>query len=320
MQVWDSDESLDEKVINLLENSLQPAITNVSIMCEGMTEQWPSPAPAVYNHSQQNFIIKSPYQEFVLISGSVTDDSVDEAISVSKAPDGIGLKELFMAKAIEDLQYDLRNNMDEAKKAKVIQYSLASKVLSEYTAYVGIDFESSVIRESGPMMRCAYAMPQMRMMKCCAAPMAMAAPMKMKKCARRCAEPMAMAAPKAAPMMMMDGCVEKCSMRSNNSMRNDTVKAMKPQVVQKNDTIEDIIDLQNPDGSWDSFMKVNNELVSQFNQKVAATIAAIVYIRKNAGSKLNSFKLILKKALKFLNKFDKTVNWEALLHKEESKL
>ena len=324
IQVRDNDESLNEKVIDLLETTLQPAITNVSIISEGMTEQWPSPSPAVYNHSQQNFIIKSPHQDFVLISGSVTNDSVDETISVSKAPDGIGLKELFMGKAIEDLQYELNDHMDEAKKAKVIQYSLASKVLSEYTAYVGVDFESHV--RSRPVEHCcARAAPLI----CCAMapPRCHAARLKSNKgCVkeelRYCKEKQPMRRLKAAAPMCFEEALDDihpvpmCAPHSIFS----TAKRVEQKVQKKSETVDDVIDLQNPDGSWDSSKNINNDLVNKYNQKVAATIAAIAFIRKNAGSKLNSFKLIIRKALGFLKKFDPNVDWEALLHEEESKL
>ena len=84
--------------------------------------------------------------------------------------------------------------------------------------------------------------------------------------------------------------------------------------------VEKLINEQNPDGSWDSSTKINDELVRKYNQKVAATIASIAFIRKNSGPALNSFKLIIKKALNFLQKFDSSVDWESIIDEEITKI
>jgi uncharacterized protein YegL len=313
IRVNDNDEKLTEKVIGMLENAIQPAISNTSIISEGMTEQWPSPAPAIYNHSQQNFIIKSPYQEYVLISGSVAGENVDETVYVNKATDGIGLKELFMSKAIEDLQYDIRMNHDESKKDKIIEYSLTSRVLSEYTAYVGIDFKSPKNEERifsyakrskiikgaarGPMCRCA-------------------APMRM-MCVD--AAPMRMMSVNAAPMKMMSVDADLIDFEDDDVSIEKTLRE-KSSVEKHEISVEKLVNMQNPDGSWDSSTKINNELVNKYNMKVAATIASLAFIRKNAGSALNALKLIIKKALNFLNKVDSAVDWEAIISEEILKL
>jgi Mg-chelatase subunit ChlD len=299
IHVDDDDKKLTEKVIGMLEAAIQPAMSNVSIICEGMTEQWPSPAPAIYNHSQQNIIIKSPYQEYVLISGSVAGENIDETIPVNKAADGIGLKELFMFKAIEDLQYDIRINQDESKKAKVIEYSLASRVLSEYTAYVGIDFSPLQRKEmiNRQKMRSYKGAAPKRKLFMGAAP-------EYKLC--------------AAPRHLIDDALE-CGKVEESHKKPDTSKkapgrsapmrqaqkrraaSPEPESSESDDQsekheseVEKLINEQNPDGSWDSSTKINEELVKKYNQKVAATIASIAIIRKNSGSALNSFKFIIK--------------------------
>jgi uncharacterized protein YegL len=346
IHVSDGDAKLTEKVIGMLEDAIQPAMSNVSIISEGMTEQWPSPAPAIYNHSQQNIIIKSPYQEYVLISGSVGSENIDETIPVNKAPDGIGLKELFMFKAIEDLQYDIRMNDDESKKAKVIEYSIASNVLSEYTAYVGIDFSPPPPLVEDNYM--AYAMPMRYsaaapMCDGAAAPMCYgAAPMcydgapkgsgspgffskissffsrSSKKSANTCAAPGSAAA--AVPSRKR-AAYNKPDMCKQDMCEPEEVSDGECEKIESHESeIEKLVSKQNPDGSWDSSTKVNDELVKKYNQKLAATVASVAFIRKHAGSSLNAFKLIIKKALNFLQKHDNSIDWESVIDEEIAKL
>ena len=264
------DDDLTEKVIEMLENSIQPGISNISIMSEGMTEQWPSPSPALYNQSQQNFIIKSPYQEYVLISGAVADESIDETINVSKTNDDMGLKQLFMGKAIDDLQYEYMKSNDDKKKEKIIEYSLASQVLSEFTAYVGVDFESNVRSNQHSFRRIHISKPMRPMEFICL----------------YAAEP------------------------KNFAIKN-----------QSNDLLDEIIDSQNPNGSWSSCKgTVDAQISSTYSFDVAATVYAIAFILKNAGSKLNSLKLIIKKALNFLKKNYKDTDWEEIIQKEKARI
>ena len=306
----EDNESLAEKVIDLLEASLQPAIFDVSIVSDGMTEQWPSPAPAIYNYTQQDFIIKSPHQESILMSGILTGESVDETISVSKAPNGIGMKQLFMSKVIEDLQYELRFNPDKAKKAKVIQYSLASNILSEYTSYVGIDFErNEPAFEADMRLNILHHAKHMR---------------NSLVDERRRSEEECLMYHDATKRRRFKGevgyYVRKPSIRKQEEdgsiSRRQQIQEEREQSIM---AIEKIIDLQNPDGSWESSINVNEELVKKYNQIIASTIAAIVFIRKNAKSMLKSLKLIIKKALNFLNNFDQNIDWEEVIHNEEER-
>jgi len=313
IHVDDDDKKLTEKVIGMLEAAIQPAMSNVSIICEGMTEQWPSPAPAIYNHSQQNIIIKSPYQEYVLISGSVAGENIDETIPVNKAADGIGLKELFMFKAIEDLQYDIRINQDESKKAKVIEYSLASRVLSEYTAYVGIDFSPLQQEEDEMMVKCARSAPRKKAAKPKGArPKGLLSHLQSMFGSSEKPDTSKKAPGRSAPMRQAQK--RRAASPEPESSESDD------QSEKHESEVEKLINEQNPDGSWDSSTKINEELVKKYNQKVAATIASIAFIRKNSGPALNSFKLIIKKALNFLQKFDSSVDWESIIDEEITKI
>jgi uncharacterized protein YegL len=322
IRVENNNETLTERIIDMLESAIQPALSNVSVICEGMTEQWPSPMPAIYNQSHQSIIIKSQYQEYILISGAVADENIDETIPVRKAPDEIGLKELFMSKAIEDLQYDIRINHDESKKAKIIEYSLASRVLSEYTAYVGIDFESSFNRYSSdddlierdycyelndmalydddeneclPERDFCYDIPERNY--------------EASSDSGDYVGEMMIPQKKALKRMIVDSGDDSADISGVAS-----IPATQPPI-----DIEKLIKMQNPDGSWDSSTKINDELSKKYNQKIAATIASLAFIRKNAGSALNSLRLIIKKALNFLKKFDSAVDWEAIISNEAAK-
>ena len=101
---------------------------------------------------------------------------------------------------------------------------------------------------------------------------------------------------------------------------NDKSSELEEKCERHESEVEKLINEQNPDGSWDSSTKINNELVKKYNQKVAATIASIAIIRKNSGPALNSFKLIIKKALNFLQKFDSSVDWESIIDEEITKI
>ena len=82
--------------------------------------------------------------------------------------------------------------------------------------------------------------------------------------------------------------------------------------------IDPVIDNQNLDGSWDTFYQTNYKLEEQFGKKAAATVAAIVYLTKNAKERLGSFKLIIMKAYQFLHSI-KDIDWETIV-KDELKL
>ena len=64
--------------------------------------------------------------------------------SIIKVGDGLGLRQLYMMKAIEDLQHEFLMSADGATKAKIIEISNASKVLTERILLYGLHVAATV--------------------------------------------------------------------------------------------------------------------------------------------------------------------------------
>ena len=72
---------------------------------------------------------------------------------------------------------------------------------------------------------------------------------------------------------------------------------------------------QNVDGSWDYFVNVNTKIEHKYGRNVAATVAAVSYIRRTFKDDLTQYSLMISKALSFLQNIDKNVDWEDIINK-----
>lgn len=109
-----------------------------------------------------------------------------------------------------------------------------------------------------------------------------------------------------------------CDTRSDEEPRDlvgDAFKALsrKMSSVKCTDPRTDV-QRQNVDGSWDDFPQIDEELKEKYGQKVAATVAAIVFI-KNKFKNGIEYSLIVKKGYSFLMKQNKEINWEEIVTK-----
>ncbi len=286
IQVDDGDPKFDEKVINMLSTAIQPGISSPTcVEGEGTSirEIWPSPLPTLYNESQQTIIFQSSLPSDALISGHCQNEAVDEVIKVCKISDSIGLKQYFSKKAIEDLQSDLILDSDnKSKKEKVIDLSIKSNVLSKYTSYIGVDFDSNVSSAEEDLYDLVF---------CSSA---------------RSTKPIKVLRSKAAPQCKSRRCV---SPPPDTFQETDHFET---------DIIDTIIHNQRINGSWVSdfgILKSNHTLVCKYGQAAATTVAALTYLIKNAHERLGSLKLIIQKAYNFL-KSVQAIDWESIVKEE----
>lgn len=188
---------ITEKVMRLLEMSLSPSLTNVSVHVEGIEtlEFEPNPVPSLYNNHFMTFYIKRPDGsqpiENVLITGNIGTEDHEIVIDQSIKSNPLSARNLFSYNAISDFEqlYDeqsktaMDNNALSTLKSKIVALSIESGIISSFTSYVGVQKDAPVERNEAhqqfgiiapsmaprfagvPMMRC-----QMQAPMCCARP------------------------------------------------------------------------------------------------------------------------------------------------------
>ncbi|EAX98262.1 von Willebrand factor type A domain containing protein [Trichomonas vaginalis G3] len=296
------DDNMNEKVIEMLSSAISPALKDITIQSEStQTEMWPSPCPPLFAKNPQSFIAKSNFTDNILISGSLINEQIDIVIPVSRLDDNHGLRQLFSRYIIDDYESQLLIKEDEEIKKKCIDLSLSSGVLCKYTSYIGVDYQSHEERQfaARPMISCFGGMPKdggggfrgMRMM-CCA---------------------------RAAPMMAFDSLssnVPRSACKKKKSVpREDCDDACEAITMKQSNSQEDQINSQKVDGSWTDFSGVDKDLEAKYGHVVASTVAAVAFIRKTYKDRLSEFSLVIKKALAFLKKQDKDVDWNSIINK-----
>ncbi|EAX86999.1 von Willebrand factor type A domain containing protein [Trichomonas vaginalis G3] len=264
-------ENFNEKLISLLSSSIESNSVDITIHAnETIAETIPSNPYPLCSNISQNYFIKAPFCENVLISS----EEFDLLVPVMKIENGIGMKSLFTKMIIHEYETYLRTHNDEAMKQKCIDLSISSGILCKYTHYIGSIPENVIqlINEFWKHQReiCYYSRPSEKDYE-----------------------------------KMQDIFVE-CHMTQSQAPiqeQNDI------EIVDDRDEIEK----QNINGSWDSFDAMDSEIKEKYGEKVAATVAAILYIMRNRKSQIDELSLVLKKAYFFLKKEVKDINWEEFI-------
>ena len=266
-------ETYEMKMIDLLEASLSPALTNVEILGDSeIKEIWPNPLPSIYSNTQGTILI-SGKQDLITLKGRYFDQPIIDEIECMQIPEIIGLKQYFMMQQIQD---DLLFNENDDNKDKIIALSIASNVLCRYTAYVGIDVEQLEEKKEVTHLVGGQTARQF--------------------CSRG-----------IGGYGLGRGGPYRKTIEESESEDEET-------------DIDKIISSQNVDGSWDNFDKIDDKIKDKFGKKAAATVQALAMIHHLAGKNINSYRLIIRKAYRFLSTIEASINWDSIVQEHAREL
>ncbi|EAX94687.1 von Willebrand factor type A domain containing protein [Trichomonas vaginalis G3] len=273
--IGDND-NLNQKVIEMLCSAISPALCNITIQSKSkQTEMWPSPCPPLFPKNPQSFIVKSSFTENILISGSLIKEQVDIVVPVSPLVDNLGLRQLFSRYIIDDYETQLILKNDDKIKKKCIDLSLSSGVLCKFTSYIGVDDQSHVRR------------------------------LYLNLCTSICRGE---SLTNYSEIATNDHIIEFDEMSLSRKIAEIRNR-------RSSNSLEHQIHDQKVDGSWSDFGEIDKDIESRYGHVVASTVAAIAFIRRTFKDRLFEFTLIIKKALDFLKKQDKNVDWESIINK-----
>ena len=135
-----------EKTIRLLKTARTAAISDLSLQLESeVPEIVPFPTPILYYGSSQTLFFKTEQSNIsnILVSGKSGSDDVDIPVNSVDLDENAQncMRALFAQQAIKDYQREMENKDSiekEKMKQKIIELSISSGILSEYTAFVGV--------------------------------------------------------------------------------------------------------------------------------------------------------------------------------------
>lgn len=321
--VSDSD-NLTETVVSMLSSAIAPALTNVTIEANNIQEIYPSPLPSLFTNTVSHYIIKADQSENVLIAGFCCGESFDTVVPVSITPSEYEncLQFLFSHFVVEELENMYFLDHDDDIKKKCIELSISSNTLSKFTSYIGSDINSS--SDISPNSRIDQILDKLCQTTQQLVDYSRNIGSEVSEVCEQCEleiEECAPVTPKKSNgfFSKLFGWWNKKS-EENISIQEEHYKENIPISSQtekeENHGLSDDFDLilqQNIDGSWDDFDNIDPHLLTKYDKKIAATIAAIVYINIHYKSRISEFSLILKKAFQFLKKQNKDENWESIV-------
>ena len=308
-------DNMNEKVIELMESSISPYLTNISIQSENtVTEMWPSPCPPIYSRNPQNFFIKSPFVENILISGFVEKEEICLTIPVSKCNDNLGLKQLFNRYILDDYESkildrvinripyfylrDIRSyiseRVDSVLKNECVKLSIESGVLCYFTSYIGVGYQSDID------MRINYDAYIRTHCLCSIAP-------EPPNLNRGCV--------KSGSRKQFEFDIKKDDTKQDENSKHGIISYILSWIrkAPKEISPETLISNQNVDGSWDNFDDMDPKIKSKYGNNVAATVAAVSYIQKAFKDNLTEYSLMIRKAMAFLKNIDSEVDWNEVI-------
>jgi hypothetical protein len=131
-----------------LNASISSVITDLQFHIEGIEtfETTPFPIPPLFNNNSLSIISKLPTQfqnNSILCSGYFDNESMDLNINVFRSNQFKAAKALFSFNMMKELSHILtmkRKNSEDIQgiKNKLIQLSLESGILCEFTAFIGV--------------------------------------------------------------------------------------------------------------------------------------------------------------------------------------
>lgn len=323
--ISDNDD-LSQHVIKMLSSSLSPALSNVSISAPDLTMSWPSPFPPLFANSPQRFIVKASKTDRILISGDCGGENVEELVNVMQIPDDIGTKQLFAKSAIADIENKLILKPNDEEKQRCIKLSIETGIICKFTSYISVDFESKEEREKyssdpdcAPMnalfvsshkslfeddiMYCIKRFKTSHKSLFASDDYDMPPEQDVKHCDKRNDTT-------HKSLFASDDCyvppeqnVKRCAKNKRNAHASK---------YKSDQEIDDKINCQNVDGSWDHFTGIDRNIEMAYGKVAAATFAAIIYIIKKYGSS-GKYSLIIKKATNYLKSNFKDIDWDILI-------
>ncbi|EAY11623.1 von Willebrand factor type A domain containing protein [Trichomonas vaginalis G3] len=323
------DDNMNNMIVEIMKSALSPSLSNISIQGESdQTEMWPTPYPPLIARNPQSFFIKSSYIENILICGFNEGEEIGLIIPVTKCNDNLGMKQLFSRYVIDDIETDIFSKIsayryslysrnyhemifrfsDRDLRNKCIDLSLSSGVLSQFTSYIGVNYQSDLD------MRINYDRYFRGSAKFSIAPDPPNLNPRLLK--PKASEPSKKSSPPKYNIKK-DESTNDDKTASNFSVLKSIFSFFFPSSGGSSEETspDKLIFNQNIDGSWDNFVNVDTKIEEKYGRNVAATVAAVSYIRRTFKDDLTQFSLMISKALSFLQNIDKDVDWEDIINK-----
>ncbi|EAY08453.1 hypothetical protein TVAG_355120 [Trichomonas vaginalis G3] len=343
-------DNMKKKVIDLMKSSISPFIDGITIQCDiNKAEMWPSPCRPLYSRYPQIFFIKSSCLENILISGFNLNEDISMTIPVSKCDDNLGMKQLFSRYVIDDIEMDSLMEFNQERmiwwfdecntlmgfcnhlKNKCIELSLESGVPSQCTSYIGVNYQSDID------MRINYY----RKYLCKCRPI-------MPPCLNRNhVRSKALESSnnrsyyKYSILPDSNNC-DQSGTKISRAYKTPKCNAKKDEMgsliiitfifsllyglfsfffswfqrMFKEASPETLIFNQNADGSWNYFVNIDQQIKSKYGRNVAATVAAVSYIRMAFKYDITEYSLMISKSISFLKNIDKQVDWDDVINND----
>jgi len=300
---------LDSKIMDLLESSFSSPIKEVEVFIENEEniEVSPYPIPPIFMNNVTNVFISTSNEintsQSLMVSGSLLDSNIDIPINIINDNTIDCLPQLFAYNNINQL-YNSKS-IDKECKSKIVTLSISSGILSKYTAYIGISpVEQKHYKYSSDMSRFDYGF--------CAVDDFAESELECEDTFKAC-----------------DECFEGFSF----SLSSEPIESNKEQIPNKKDEYSVIVSFQKFDGSWDSPSDLLNILQKQIEifselsdiensikERAFATILAISILRERCAESKDSWKLVERKALNWLQNNLKGKNLDDLISKAISQI